>query len=77
MRHFICNGEEIGTDNIVIQEYRLPATAPLTKNQKKDSLGGIVVGKGNGIYKVSTAIHPKVEIIRPNWRGEYYVHNRN
>ena len=59
------------TGKIVIQEYKSSVTAQLTTNQTKgfpelQSGGGIVVGRGKGIFKGNTLIPPtKVELIRP------------
>ena len=65
---------------ILIQEYKSSATASFTKNQKEGfpnliNYGGIVKGKGKGIFKGGFTIDPKsttVEVVRPgqivNWR---------
>ena len=60
------------TKEIVIKEFKSSKTAPLTKNQRDGfpelkSGGGVVVGKGKGIFKGGFKI-PKgttVEVIRP------------
>lgn len=67
--------DAIGLDSngkIVINEYKSSLTAPLTDNQKIAfpeiyESGGIVVGKGKGIFSNGYQIPPgtKVTIIRP------------
>lgn len=63
-------GIDKNTDKILIQEYKSSKTAPLTKNQKVgfeelSEGGGVVVGKGKGIFKGGTQIPPtKVEVVR-------------
>ncbi|MBE6839017.1 MAG: hypothetical protein E7507_05680 [Ruminococcus sp.] len=67
--------DAIGIDsngNIVINEFKSSATAPLTNNQKNAfpeilKSGGIVVGKGKGIFRGEYKIPPgtEVKIIRP------------
>lgn len=60
------------TGEIVINEFKSSQTAPLTKNQaigfpELESSGGMVVGKGKGIFTGGYEILPgtKVEIVRP------------
>jgi len=65
-------GIDKNTGNVIINEFKSSATAPLTKNQIKgfpelQKSGGVVVGKGKGIFTGGYQIPPtKVEIIRPN-----------
>lgn len=65
-------GLDKDTGNVVINEYKSSPTAPLTKNQKigfpeLKNGGGVVVGKGKGIfiggYEIPTGT--EVKIIRP------------
>jgi len=57
---------------LIIQEYKSSPTAQFTKNQKKgfpelESGGGVVVGKGKGIFEGGYKIPPtKVEVKRPS-----------
>ena len=67
--------DAIGIDsneNVVIHEVKSSLTAPLTKNQKIafeeiEKNGGVVVGKGKGIFRRGYKIPAgtKIEIIRP------------
>ena len=65
-------GTDKNTGNVIINEFKSSATAPLTKNQIKgfpelQKSGGVVVGKGKGIFTGGYQVPPtKVEIIRPN-----------
>ena len=68
--------DAIGIDadgNIVIQEYKSSATAPLTQNQKNafkeiEASGGIVVGAGKDIFTGGYQIPAgtKIKVIRPD-----------
>ena len=74
--------DAIGIDadgNIVIQEYKSSATAPLTQNQKNafkeiEASGGIVVGAGKDIFTggYQIPVGTKIKVIRPD-----YVSRRN
>ena len=68
--------DAIGLDddgNVVIYEFKSSSTAPLTKNQKAafpqiKASGGVVVGKGKGIFNNGYKIPPgenRIKVIRP------------
>ena len=66
-------GYDSSTGKLILREYKSSETAPLTKNQIKGfpelkDNGGVVVGKGKGIFKAGVEIPPGtiVEIIRPD-----------
>ena len=72
-----------GKYSLQILEFKSSETARLTKNQEKafstfSKYGGIVVGKGKGIFKRGKIIRPdtKISIIRGTEGGNYYVSDR-
>jgi len=65
-------GYDKSTEKLVIQEYKSSATAPLTKNQdlgfpQITESGGLVVGKGKGVFKGGFEIPTgtEIKVIRP------------